>query len=837
MAPINLFDLYAKIALDDSEYSQGVEKAISSSKDVKKAVESLSSPLNKVQQNFNAIRHPIETAREGFNNLKDATESIRHPIETIRNKISDASNALETQKNKLSVLADAYDKASSQVNELTTQFSRSAKENGTAAQETQELALKLEEAEKAAAQAKEDLDEYAKSVKKAGDESDSTADKTGSLAAKLKSALSGAGKIAGAGLAAIGTAAGATAGGLLALESSTEDYRIAQGKLNTAFEAAGMDASDAQYAYQEFYSILGDTDTATEASQLLAQLAHNGEDVAYWSHIAAGVSGTFGDSLPIESLIEASNETAKVGQVTGTLADALNWVGISEDDFNEKLAACSDESERSNLIMETLIDTYDGAANAFWENNEALVESRRNQAQLDQTLAALGKTVSNVKNKLTSQFVPAISNVAKAFNGILTGAKGADKQFAIAIQGLVATAVEALPQFLSLGTQILSNLINGIIQSMPAITTIIPQLITSLASILPLIITLGAQLLTSLVTGIIQSLPTLAAAIPQIVSEIGTALSNLFPEILELGFQLLDQLTTGIENGLPDMVGRLPQIIDDFLGYITTALPKILDKGTEILENLIDGIIKAIPRLIDSLPQIITSFTGFVAENLPKIAKSGVDLLMKLVSGILSAIPDLVSHLPEIMNAIISGLGDLMSGIVDVGKNIIQGIWNGISSGIGWLWEQVKGWGSGLLNNIKGMFGIASPSKEMAWVGKMLVDGLAGAIKKDGKTAVSAAEDLATDITQVMDRLSSGMGTALPTNFSLNANGIVTSNFSGGTYGNISAVTSKKYQPPIINVTINGAKYSDESSLINELVQRVSEELQNIFSRKVATFA
>ena len=99
MAPINLFDLYAKIALDDSEYSQGVEKAISSSKDVKKAVESLSSPLNKVQQNFNAIRHPIETAREGFNNLKDATESIRHPIETIRNKISDASNALETQKN------------------------------------------------------------------------------------------------------------------------------------------------------------------------------------------------------------------------------------------------------------------------------------------------------------------------------------------------------------------------------------------------------------------------------------------------------------------------------------------------------------------------------------------------------------------------------------------------------------------------------------------------------------------------------------------------------------------------------------------------------------------
>lgn len=43
-----------------------------------------------------------------------------------------------------------------------------------------------------------------------------------------------------------------------------------------------------------------------------------------------GVSGTFGDALPIEGLIESANETAKVGKVTGVLADALNWAGISE---------------------------------------------------------------------------------------------------------------------------------------------------------------------------------------------------------------------------------------------------------------------------------------------------------------------------------------------------------------------------------------------------------------------------------------------------------------------------------------------------------------------------
>lgn len=119
-----------------------------------------------------------------------------------------------------------------------------------------------------------------------------------SLASKLKSGLASAGKVAAAGIGAITAAAGAAVGGLLALESSTEEYRVAQGKLNTAFEAAGYGAETAQQAYNSFYGILGDTDTATEASQLLAKLADSAEDVSTWTDIAAGVAGTFGDSLP-----------------------------------------------------------------------------------------------------------------------------------------------------------------------------------------------------------------------------------------------------------------------------------------------------------------------------------------------------------------------------------------------------------------------------------------------------------------------------------------------------------------------------------------------------------
>ena len=194
--------------------------------------------------------------------------------------------------------------------------------------------------------------------------------------------------------------AGAVTAAFLAMDNATEEYRIAQGKLNTAYEAAGYSAETAATAYNEFYQILGDTDTATEASQLLSKLVQNEQDVTKWTRVAAGVSGTFGDSLPIEGLIEATNETAKVGKVTGVLADALNWVGISEDKMNERLERTSSEAERNRILLETLTGSYDDAADAFYRNNEQLVQARKNQAALSAMTAKLGNASAIAKNSL-----------------------------------------------------------------------------------------------------------------------------------------------------------------------------------------------------------------------------------------------------------------------------------------------------------------------------------------------------------------------------------------------------------------------------------------------------
>lgn len=192
------------------------------------------------------------------------------------------------------------------------------------------------------------------------------------------------------------------------LDEATEEYRVAQARLNTAYEAAGYDAQTATKAYSGLYKVLGETDRATEAAQLLAKLATNTQDVTTWTRIAAGVSGTFGDSLPIEGLIEAANETAKVGQVTGVLADALNWAGISEDEFNAQLARCAGTTERTALITQTLAETYDEASDAFERNSAEIIAAREAQLRLQSAQAGVGKEVSRLKSALSTALSPAL---------------------------------------------------------------------------------------------------------------------------------------------------------------------------------------------------------------------------------------------------------------------------------------------------------------------------------------------------------------------------------------------------------------------------------------------
>jgi phage-related minor tail protein len=368
--------------------------------------------------------------------LNDALRSVNKQINSTQSALKDVERLLKMDpsntvllEQKQQLLAQAVDDTRTKLESLKTaeaqvqaQFQR-----GEASKE-QYQALQREII--ATEQKLESLEEAAK-------KSSVAMQKVGQAANNISE---GAGKVASAtapvtaGVLGLGAA-------VLATVPATEEYRVAQGKLNTAYEAAGYSAETAATAYNEFYKILGDTDTATEASQLLAKLVTNEEDVTEWTKIAAGVFGTFGDSLPVEGLIEASNETAKVGTVTGVLADALNWAGISEDEFNTKLAACGTEAERNKLIMDTLSGTYSGAADSFYENNAALMESREASAAMQEAMAELATSIAPVVTMAT-QLAATFLNW---FNSLSSGQK-------VAIAAILAIVAAISPVATVIGT-------------------------------------------------------------------------------------------------------------------------------------------------------------------------------------------------------------------------------------------------------------------------------------------------------------------------------------------------------------------------------------------------
>lgn len=206
----------------------------------------------------------------------------------------------------------------------------------------------------------------------------------------------GMGKLIGGAL--IGS--GAIGGALMSVTESTMEYRTAMGKLDAAFITAGHSAETATATYNGLVRVLGDTDVAVEASNHLALLCDNEQDLQTWTNICTGVFATFGDSLPIEGLTEAANETAKVGQVTGPLADALNWAGISEDAFNASLAACTTEQERQQLIMETLNGVYDDASQRYQEMNADVIAANEAQEKFSAAMASFGETAQPIVNAI-----------------------------------------------------------------------------------------------------------------------------------------------------------------------------------------------------------------------------------------------------------------------------------------------------------------------------------------------------------------------------------------------------------------------------------------------------
>lgn len=820
----------------------GLKIGLEGEKEFKKA-------LSEINQSFKVLGSEMKVVQSQFDKNDSSVEAL-----TARNKV--LNKEIEAQKQKIETLRSALASASESFgeNDRRTQNWQIQLNNATAALNNMER--ELEQNEKAIDELGDEMQQAARQADNFGDEMEGAAkdaDDASSKLDKVGSVVKGLGVAIGASVAAAGAALAGLTKSFLDLAESTREYREDQAKLDAAFTTAGFTAEQAGNAYTDFYSILGEEDRSVEAVNHLAKLCETEEELTQWTDIAAGVWATFGDSLPIEGLTEAANETAKTGQLTGTLADALNWAGTSEDEFQASLDACNSEQERAALITKTLNGLYEDAAENYKELNGDVMDARRAQAELTDAYAQLGAIAESIMTTLKfmaadvlNEMIPFVAMMGEGLQGVLEGTAGSAETFAEGMRGIVdvlltqlstiipmigQAILTSLPTLLQAGVDIIVTLLDGIVSALPTlaeaavmivlelvngllsllpqlaeaamqviatlasgIATALPELIPTIIEILttvvqtlienlPLILDAALQLIMGLAQGLLAAIPVLIEALPSIILAIVEFVIGAIPQIIDAGIQLLTSLVSALPEIIVAIVEAIPQIIEGIITAVLGSIPQIIQAGIDLLVALIQALPEIITTIVAAIPEIIDSVVNALIGSIPQIVQAGVTLLTSLIKKLPTIIVEIVKAVPQILSGLVSAFGKGVSQLASVGANLVKGLWQGIQSLAGWLWDKVSGWISSIWDGICDFFGIHSPSDEMAWIGEMLVEGLAGSINTNGKDAVAAVEGMSKDINDVMHSLADDMTTALPTDFSVNGTVNRNDTVSGAGFG------------------------------------------------------
>lgn len=600
--------------------------------------------------------------------IQDAQRQIRlanAEFKAASSGMDDWSKSADGVSAKLKQLNTTVDAQKKVLGSLEQQYAEVVKEQGETSKGAEELKIKIANQQAAINKTEKEIKKYESALVEVSDESDDVSKKSDKAADGIKDvaneAKNGEKEVGGLkdkladlaknGFAAIATAAtGAVTAFFVSAEASRE-FREAMGKVDTAFTTAGFSAEQGKQTFDDFVAVLGDTDQATEAVGNLAKLADTQEDLSKWTEIATGVYGTFGDGLPIEGLTEAANETAKVGKVTGPLADALNWAGESEDEFNEKLAACNNEQERAQLITDTLTELYGDAADAYKETNGAIMDANRAQNELNEAMAGVGAAAEPVMTtfklfgaSLLTEILPGVEGLSAALTDMMTGVEGSGESVGNALSELLTGAlnkiVELLPNVAEIGLSLVTNLISGIL-------TAIPQLITT-----------AAEIIIQLANGLSTAIPQLVNKVIEVIPLVINALMTAIPDIINAGYELFISLVEALPEVIQNILTMLPQLIDSIVDGLLDNIDVILDAAIELFMAIIYAIPQIIQLLVRELPKIITTIIQALVKALPQLLQAAIKLLMAIVQAIPTFLPQLIAALPEIINAITTTLLD-----------------------------------------------------------------------------------------------------------------------------------------------------------------------------------
>lgn len=666
--------------------------------DVNKSITSTQAQLKDVEKLLKLDPTNTEMLAQKQELLTQAISKTEEKLEALK----DAAVQAEKQLGEGKISQEQFAALQREIAATEIELKRYDSQLDTAADATEDLGDAAEQAAQDSGDAGKEIGELSDAADDLGDAAEDAGDGTKDLGESARDSGDGFSVLDGAvatfignGLTALVSAIGDAISTFAELSESTQEYRENMNKLYTATSAAGMDADYITQAYSQLYGVLGDETATTTTISNFEKLGVSMQDMDSLLDSATGIWAVYGDSIPLDGLAESVNETAKVGQITGTMADAINWASASndtwtnalsgnaaalsafqsgvsqgmsaEDAFNEALAACGDEQERQQLIISTLNGLYADSAETYRENNASIIDAREATVNYQDAVAGVGAameplqtTMTNFKANLISGVSPALQELSDAFMDVVTGADGAEEGIASAVTGLVDTvssmASDLLPQLLEMGTQILGGIMQGLAQSTPTLMATVSDMILQL------------------IQAVTAFLPQFAEAAVTIAGSIVTQLTAFVPQLLQAATTLLMAIVDAVPMIVNTLVPMLPQLITAIVTALLGAVPQLLQAATTLLMAIVNALPTIITALTAALPQILTAITNCLQASIPVLLQAAITLLMAIVDALPTIIDALVAAIPVIITTLVDFFTNNIDTILDAAIQLLMAL-------------------------------------------------------------------------------------------------------------------------------------------------------------------
>lgn len=378
--------------------------------------------------------------------------------------------------------------------------------------------------------------------------------------------------------------------------------------------------------------------------------------------------GYGGTKTEMERLLADASKISGVKYDINNLADVYNAIHI----IQKELGITGTTSKEAATTIEGSMNSAKAAYDNFLNGSGSAEELADSIAVM---MENIGKNLGEIIPRLAATIPELFSTLwddmkSEMQQGVQVGAE--------MITNILLGITEGIPDFLSVGGQVIMSLAGSISSASPQLITAAGTAILALGSgimqALPQMISYGVQIITQIGNAISQAAPELIPKAIEALAQFALGLISALPQLITVGIQMITSLAEGLINSIPLLIEYVPQIINSFCAAIDTGLLQLIAAGVKIIANLVIGIVQAIPQLIAALPQIVLAiYNVFMHINL---LSAGANIIKTLASGLKSSGGSVISVAQNIVKFIWNQL--VKTDWVNLGKMLIQKLVSGI---------------------------------------------------------------------------------------------------------------------------------------------------------------